>query len=392
MTKVSRLLVIKLPASASRLDCLHLRKKVEYPASFVPAPATLVALVASVVREHLVFVTIGLGYVSGVIGVGYAIGRPNAVSFSLYSPMIALLPAGLLALAVGHALYVSLILRPESPLKRIAEDWGHRFRVPERIIVALPVLLVLPLFISAFTSMKIMIPLLNPFSWDVAFTRWDRWLHGGFEPWRLLHPALGYPAITAALNFFYVKWFLVLYAILLWQTFSLRDPHLRQQYLIAFLLSWILLGTVMPLLVPAAGPCYYGRVTGLEDPYRPLMTYLANVHREGLNPAFQVQEWLWTQYGSGKLVSGAGISAMPSMHVALSTLFMLLGFRLNRLLGWLMAFFVVSILLGSVHLGWHYALDGYFAIGLVPLIWKLAGAMASLQQHDQEIKISIVAC
>src|SRR5947208_6820464 len=107
MTKVSRLLVIKLPASVSRLDCLHLRKKVEYPASFVAAPATLVAVVASVVREHLVFVTIGLGYVSGVIGVGYAIGRRNAVSFSLYSPMIALLPAGLLALAVGHALYVS---------------------------------------------------------------------------------------------------------------------------------------------------------------------------------------------------------------------------------------------------------------------------------------------
>jgi hypothetical protein len=55
------------------------------------------------------------------------------------------------------------------------------------------------------------------------------------------------------------------------------------------------------------------------------MTYLAEVHDRGFNPAFAVQEWLWQQYSSGDLVAAGGISAMPSMHVALATLFVLLG-------------------------------------------------------------------
>lgn len=323
------------------------------------------------------WVAIALGYVAAVVGVAHAIGRPEAVSLSLYSPvLIVLLCLSLLGFALGHLLYVCLVLRPERPLKRIAEDWSRRFDVPRRVIAAAPVLLVLPLFMSAFTSMKVMIPELNPFSWDPTFASWDRWLHGGIDPWRLLHPVFGHPAATAGLNLLYHKWFLVVNGVLLWQAFAIRDPRLRQQFFIAFVLSWILLGTVAALLTPAAGPCYYGRVTGLEDPYRPLMAYLADGSVQGWNPAFAVQEWLWRLYSSGDLALGGGISAMPSMHVAVAVLFVLLGFRHSPVLGWLMLLFALAILLGSVHLGWHYAIDGYAVIPPVLLIWRLAGGMA----------------
>lgn len=327
--------------------------------------------------EQWLWVAIALGYVAAVVGVAHAIGRPEAVSLSLYSPvMIVLLCLSLLGFALGHLLYVCLVLRPERPLKRMAEDWSRRFDVPRRVIAAVPVLLVLPLFMSAFTSMKVMIPGLNPFSWDPTFASWDRWLHGGIDPWRLLHPMLGYPAATAGVNLLYLKWFLVLNGVLLWQAFALRDPRPRQQFFIAFVLSWILLGTVAALLAPAAGPCYYGRVTGLEDPYQPLMAYLAEGSVQGWNPAFAVQERLWRLYSSGDLALGGGISAMPSMHVAVAVLFVLLGFRHSPVLGWLMLLFALAILLGSVHLGWHYAIDGYAVIPPVLLIWRLAGRMA----------------
>jgi len=47
--------------------------------------------------------------------------------------------------------------------------------------------------------------------------------------------------------------------------------------------------------------------------------------------------------------------------------------------------FVLLILLGSVHLGWHYALDGYVAIILVLLCWQFAGAItrATLHSHSE---------
>jgi hypothetical protein len=39
----------------------------------------------------------------------------------------------------------------------------------------------------------------------------------------------------------------------------------------------------------------------------------------------------------------------------------------------LLTAYAVIIFIGSVHLGWHYALDGYLGIAGVWLIWKFAG-------------------
>lgn len=337
----------------------------------------VLATARETLSEHRVWLSISIGYIAVVEGVAYATGRLDAVSLSVYSPVLLLLLAGGSALfAMAHLVYVALVLRPERPLRHLAQDWGRRFLTPQRLIAALPVVLVLPLFMSAFTSMKSMIPWLSPFSWDPAFSSWDRTLHGGVDPWRLLQPFLGTPAGTAFMNLVYHKWFLVVNAVLLWQAFATGAPRLRQQFLIAFVLTWVLLGTGMALLLPAAGPCYFGRVTTLANPYEPLMTYLEGVHLVGWNPAFALQERLWDFYSSGSLALGGGISAMPSMHVALSILFVLLGFRASRLAGSLFLIFAALILLGSVHLGWHYAIDGYAVIPLVWLIWRVSGKLA----------------
>jgi uncharacterized membrane protein len=50
-------------------------------------------------------------------------------------------------------------------------------------------------------------------------------------------------------------------------------------------------------------------------------------------------------------------------------LFALVGWRTSRLLGWLFTAYACVILIGSVHLGWHYAVDGYFSIAGALLIW-----------------------
>jgi len=68
-----------------------------------------------------------------------------------------------------------------------------------------------------------------------------------------------------------------------------------------------------------------------------------------------------------------GISAMPSIHVGVAVLFAILGWRTNRILGFGFTIYALLIQLGSIHLGWHYAIDGYFSAILTGMLWKGSG-------------------
>jgi hypothetical protein len=112
------------------------------------------------------------------------------------------------------------------------------------------------------------------------------------------------------------------------------------------------------------------------------MTYLRETVQGAQLPVFgtpielmalRVQDLLWGFYQKSDFGIGHGISAAPSMHVASTWLVARMLQRYGRIpaiLGW--SFFGV-ILVGSVHLGWHYALDGYIAILLAWLIWRTIG-------------------
>jgi membrane-associated phospholipid phosphatase len=86
---------------------------------------------------------------------------------------------------------------------------------------------------------------------------------------------------------------------------------------------------------------------------------------------------MWRFYlvnGQDDKVAGA-ISAMPSLHVASSCGFYLLARARNRWLGRLFFVFLVLMLLGSIHLGWHYAIDGYAGLAGAVVIWWLCGRL-----------------
>jgi hypothetical protein len=161
--------------------------------------------------------------------------------------------------------------------------------------------------------------------------------------------------------------------ILFWQTFSTRDPRLRMQFMLTFVLSWSLLGSLMATLLSSGGPVYYGRLTGLPDPFVPLMTYLYDANEVATLWVLNVHEKLWESYITGAFDFGAGISAMPSMHVSSAVLFALLGWRVNRTLGIALTLFATVVMIGSVHLAWHYAIDGYLSIVLTWMIWRAVG-------------------
>jgi hypothetical protein len=54
-------------------------------------------------------------------------------------------------------------------------------------------------------------------------------------------------------------------------------------------------------------------------------------------------------------------------------LYALVGWRTARWLGCLFGAYAVFVFVGSIHLGWHYAIDGYVsAIGILA-IWHVVG-------------------
>jgi PAP2 superfamily len=214
---------------------------------------------------------------------------------------------------------------------------------------------------------------LQPFAWDPLLADLDRALHGGHHPWEWLQPVLGRPHITALINGGYHLWFGVTYGVLLWQMVDIRRPKLRMRYLLTFALLWILIGNVGAVLFSSAGPVYYGRVTGLADPFAPLMAYLHQANETVSVPALAVQDLLWRAYSNSGAFIGGGISAMPSMHLASTFSFVLLGAATARWLGAVFAAFALLILVGSVHLGWHYAIDGYVAIVMAWVVWHAVG-------------------
>ena len=233
---------------------------------------------------------------------------------------------------------------------------------------------VIPVFMNLFAGWKSAIPVLHPYAFDPALAHLDRVVHGG-DPWRLLQPFLGRPGITHWLDQAYEWWLLLVPVVVVWQAWS-ADRGTRAQFLVTYALTWVLLGTVLATLGSSAGPCYYSLVTGLPDPYAPLRTYLHTVDTEHYALLSQAaQAVLWQNHLVTDAQPYTQISAFPSLHVAMPVLYALAGWRTHPLLGLAFVGYALVIMLGSVHLGWHYAMDGEVALLLVPILWWLSGQM-----------------
>jgi hypothetical protein len=332
-------------------------------------------IVVESVRRHRAFVALVIGYWAACYAAAWATGGLEAVDIRPYTTVFSFFVAALIVLAVlGATLYVMIVERPEGSLyPAIGQALLGRVFSADRLASVFVPLVVSPLFFTTFGSFKRLIPLMNAYSWDHAFMTWDAWLHGGTQPWALLQPILGTPFATTGINFFYNFWLFLMFATFIWQACSLKRPAVRMQYLLCFLLNWVVVGTVLATLLSSVGPCYYGRVTGLDDPYAPLMAYLQAANEVAPVWSLKVQEMLWDNYVTHGTMLGSGISAMPSMHMSIATLMALLGWRINRWAGAGYTAFAAVILVGSVHLGWHYAIDGYVSVAVSIAVWQATG-------------------
>jgi PAP2 superfamily len=277
---------------------------------------------------------------------------------TLSLPAMLLLPliwCGLVAIAITRR----QVDRPFIAMRRMIFINRHW------IVRGLMLMMIILVIGRAFNSYKIAISEYVPFYADDIFIKMDRAIFG-VDPWLYTHALIG-PLGTAIIDRIYTLWFVVMLLVLGCFCFT-RDLELQVRGFLSYLLTWGLLGIYMATVFSSVGPCFYEQYYGKSD-FSALMQSLRERHNIYEIRSIFAMDYLTKSMGKDRIA--AGISAMPSMHVAIAYLCFLVTKDYNRhfVVKMMMFLFFFVILIGSVHLGWHYAVDGIAGIIGVGLIW-----------------------
>ncbi len=328
--------------------------------------------------EHF-FLLLAIGIFSLIVFlISWKFGVTDKIRIGIYSKgFLKLTFLYTLLFFVFHALYIMAFIRPKRLTKYIFSYLKANYISYKRIVNGILGLISFQIAASSFTSLKAMIPVINPYSWDPFFINIDSIIHLGYHPWILLHPIFGKPLITFLVNYAYNLWFFILYFILYYQLFSLKDQRLRMHYLLATVSTWFIVGGAFAVFFSSVGPCFYGKLTGDFGTFQPLMDYLDSANETYPIYALNTQNYLWDKFIANEMGLGVGISAMPSLHVAQAVLMALLAWKQNLFFRFFFIPYAFIVMIGSVHLAWHYAVDGYFSIILTPVIWYATGLLTN---------------
>lgn len=265
----------------------------------------------------------------------------------------------------------------------IAQALLRRWQADRCISLLSPPLL-FALLLATFNTFKQFVLPLAGFGFDATFAQMDRVLFLGVDPWRVTHGIFSSPVASWLIDLSYHAWFAPMtLGVMACAFLPMTADRLRYRYLVSYGLLWIIGGTLFAFAFPAAGPCFQPTALGSVAGFEPLIARL-EAQRDWLEAAglpggltaLKYQASLFNLFGQGELAMGGGISAMPSMHNGLATLFAIVAFQFSRTAGWAMTAYAALIWLGSIHLGWHYAVDGPVAAIIAIAVWRMSGPIA----------------
>lgn len=324
-------------------------------------------LVALVAMSALAFVVAS--------SAGLAAGLPAWKIALSYMKVIWIMGPAAILLAAIPIFIRAIVLRVKRPLAEVAVYGANRFGSPARAAGTLLPILAIPVLMGSFGTLKMLMPLTREFDWDDWLAATDKLLFFGYQPWEFTHALFGAAYLTQLIDIIYTLWVALLFTAVLF--YALLAPRYeRARFFLSFAASWLLIGVAGAYLFSSAGPCYthlIGAASASE--FAPLMERLKLIHESGFRlGAYEWQGVLWDHHSTQQYGFAMGVSAMPSMHNAITVLYALSLARASRparIAAWAL---VALIFIGSIHLGWHYAIDGIAAGLMMWGIWAAAGA------------------
>lgn len=237
--------------------------------------------------------------------------------------------------------------------------------------------LTLPLF-GMFK--QVVLPM-RGFVWDRSLAHIGRMIIG-VSPWRVTHALFGSLPATRFLDSVYSLWMILIFAFPMVVAVGFGNSRIRFRLLSSWLAAWVVIGTLAAWVFASAGPVYFNALIGHDASYAELQLRLASLERlaeaQGRPlAALQFQPILLDAFRLHTFAPAGGISAMPSMHVALATLLAIGGFQRNRAWGSILATYALLIWIASIHFGWHYFVDGPVAALMMLGLWKASAPLAA---------------
>jgi len=250
-------------------------------------------------------------------------------------------------------------------IRTTAADWKswHEFL---RTLVALKICM------TVYCHLKQEIPLLNSTIYDQELAAIDQAVHLGYDPVAESLALAGSIWFVRLVDLAYICWFLFKAPVLLFFLFQPRY-QIRWQFFTSFLLVWMIGGT-FAIWFPSLGPIYV-------EPH--LFEQISAPFAQ------EVQAGLWDHYQQlqanpekYRIQIYEGIAAFPSLHVAIVALYAV-ALRKFGWVFWPALAYCCVMQFGSVLLGWHYAIDGYFgAVMAVAIYFALSPISSSAKPRS----------
>ena len=224
-------------------------------------------------------------------------------------------------------------------------------------------------------NLKGWVPLINPALFDAAYMASDEWLRPLVDAFTWTSTAIRANLVPE------LRWYQFLFLTMFVLTFC-RLAVVRNALYPRFAVSMLLmvcLGALSYLIAPALGPFIY------EDGNTLLATEAqASMYADYRNVRAEGAAWI-SRNGSDYFT--AALAAMPSLHVGYASLMTYYMLKNRDYLAPLFVLFWLWILVDSVALRWHYAIDAPAGIALCALVIWLTNRLLARSEAPKSAEV-----